>query len=325
MDSPPMLQAVAGPTLPRALLRGRGGLVGTVLLMVIALPCLLSVPWSMQRYHVQSLGAEGLGPRHGPALTEPMGTDALGRSLLWRCLLGGAISLGIGAAAAGIAVGIGVIYGAASAFAGGRVDAVMMRTVDVLYGLPYILLVVLLNLALQPWVERLLATLWSTQVAAGLAGVVTLLAAIGSVSWLTMARVIRGQVLSLRGQPFIEAARACGVGPLRLFASHLLPNLIGPIVVYTTLTVPTAILQESFLSFLGIGVQAPLPSWGNLAAEGVSELTGLVAGIGGTAWWLLAWPCALLGLTLLGLNLAGDALRDRLDPRMRGIRGTRGK
>ncbi len=300
--------------------RLRGGAIGLALLLAIGLPCLLTLPWSMRAYHVQSLGGQGLGPYHPPTPAQWFGTDALGRSMFWRCMLGGAISLGMGAAAAFIAVSIGVIYGAASAFAGGRVDAVMMRIVDVLYGLPYILLVVLLNLALQPWVERLMATLLPTSLAAGVAGMVTLLVAIGSVSWLTMARVIRGQVLSLRGQPFVEAARACGVGPVRLFARHLLPNLIGPIVVYTTLTVPTAILQESFLSFLGIGVQPPLPSWGNLAADGVAELTGLVAGVGGTAWWMLVWPCTLLGLTLLGLNLAGDALRDRLDPRTRGVR-----
>ncbi len=130
-----------------------------------------------------------------------------------------------------------------------------------------------------------------------------------------MARVVRGQVLSLRAQPFIEAARACGLSPVRIFLVHVLPNLIGPIVVYTTLTIPSAILQESFLSFLGIGVQAPLPSWGNLAADGLGELHALGQPHVSIRWWLIVWPCVLLGLTLMALNFLGDALRARLDPR----------
>jgi len=203
----------------------------------------------------------------------------------------------------------------------------MMRIVDILYGLPYILLVVLVKIALQPFVVAAMigpgsldtpeATGWlglTKAEATEIAAILTLLIAIGGVSWLTMARVIRGQVLSLRAQPFVEAARACGLGPGRILRVHLLPNLVGPIVVYTTLTVPTAILQESFLSFLGIGVQLPLPSWGNLASEGVKELSALATG-STFRWWLAFWPCALLGLTLLALNFLGDALRNRLDPR----------
>jgi ABC-type dipeptide/oligopeptide/nickel transport system permease subunit len=127
--------------------------------------------------------------------------------------------------------------------------------------------------------------------------------------------VIRGQVLSLRGQPFIEAARACGAGPGRIVRLHLLPNLVGPIVVYTTLTVPMAVLQESFLSFLGIGVQLPLPSWGNLAADGIKELLAMVLPGVSLRWWLPLWPCVLLGMTLMALNFMGDALRNRLDPK----------
>jgi oligopeptide transport system permease protein len=140
--------------------------------------------------------------------------------------------------------------------------------------------------------------------------IVTLLVAIGGVSWLTMARVVRGQVLSLKSQPFMEAARAMGV-PLRSqFSRHLLPNLMGPITVYATLTVPQAILQESFLSFLGIGVHPPLPSWGNLAADGLQELNGYKSN-----WWLLAFPCVLLGVTLLALNFVGEGLREAMDPK----------
>jgi len=302
-------------------------MLGLVILLAIALPCIVTLPWSLSRYDKQDVGDVGADPRRAPSWAEPMGTDQLGRSLMWRCLLGGAISLGIGGSAAIISVLTGVAWGAISGYSGGRVDATMMRTVDVLYGLPYVLLVVILGVAFEPRVTGIVRWCgevttgpdgWLSREAGTVANVVTLLAAIGGVSWLTMARVIRGQVLSLRAQPFVEAARACGAGPARVVWRHMLPNLVGPIVVYATLTVPSAILQESFLSFLGIGVRPPLPSWGNLAAEALPELSAF--GLGGTSfrWWLLFWPCALLGLTLMALNFLGDALRARLDPRGRG-------
>lgn len=291
-----------------------------------------------------------------------LGSDALGRSLAIRLLTGGGISLTIGICAALISVGIGTIYGAIAAYMGGKVDSVMMRIVDVLYGLPYILLVVLLAVASNAMLDEYQSrartkTSWSiyqiieTQSTASdpfsksdariifentpelqddlmqqaaqiyprrvfsnstrtTLDVVTLLIAIGGVSWLTMARVIRGQVLSLKNQPFIEAARALGSPGHRVFIRHLLPNLIGPIVVYATLAVPQAILQESFLSFLGIGVKPPLPSWGNLAAEGLSELNTYRS-----HWWLLFFPCALLGMTLLAMNFVGEGLREAFDPK----------
>lgn len=283
-----------------------------------------------------------------------LGTDLLGRDLLVRVLAGGGISLGIGLAAAALSVFLGTVYGAIAGYVGGRVDGVMMRVVDVLYGLPYILLVVLLAVAVQAvlenyqssraraanearaaFVERGLAQLpearradpgererlelearaavgsgeiapWRVQAV----NIVTLLVAIGGVSWLTMARVVRGQVLSLKAQPFIEAARAMGVPTRGLFVRHLLPNLVGPIIVYATLTVPQAILQESFLSFLGIGVRPPLPSWGNLAADGLLELNPYKSN-----WWLLVFPCVLLGTTLLALNFVGEGLREAMDPK----------
>jgi oligopeptide transport system permease protein len=251
-----------------------------------------------------------------------LGTDIpSGRSLLVRCLAGGGVSLCVGIAAALLAVFIGTFYGAISAYAGGVIDAVMMRIVDILYGLPYMLLVVLLAVAGDALVERLTI---ARSGMAGLSGwlaawvldhrtavdVLILLIAIGGVSWLTMARVVRGQVLSLKAQPFMEAARAIGVPWRRQFLKHLLPNLIGPVVVYATLTVPQAILQESFLSFLGIGVKPPLPSWGNLAADGLSQLNPYKS-----YWWLLLFPCVLLALTLLALNFVGEGLREALDPR----------
>lgn len=290
------------------------GWVGAGILILIALPCFLTLPWALQRYDLHRMD-EGM-QLLAPSWAEPMGTDLFGQSVLWRSLMGGAISLGIGGCAAMISVFIGVTWGATAGYVGGRVDSVMMRMVDVLYGLPYILLVVLMNLALRPFVEDgLLWVGFDESAASGMSGIVTLLVAIGGVSWLTMARVIRGQVLSLRSQPFMEAARAVGTGHMRTLIVHLLPNLIGPIVVYATLTVPQAILQESFLSFLGIGVQAPIPSWGNLASEGLPQLHKMATHAKSVEWWLLLFPCLLLGLTLMGLNFLGDALRNRLDPK----------
>ncbi len=232
------------------------------------------------------------------------GYDGVGRSVFFRMALGSLISLCIGLGAAVIAVTIGVTWGAVAGMAGGRVDALMMRTVDILYGLPYILFVMLLKVVL----ERPLANALGGRTQ--LAGLVILFLAIGAVSWLTMARVIRGQVLSLRRQPFVEAARACGVGRFAILWRHLLPNLVGPIVVYAMLVVPQAILQESFLSFLGIGVQQPTPSLGRLAADGVQAINTFVS-----YWWLIAFPCAALVLLLIALNFLGDGLRDALDPR----------
>ncbi len=283
-----------------------------------------------------------------------LGTDILGRSLTVRALAGGGVSLTIGLAAALLSVLLGTLYGAISGYIGGRTDAVMMRIVDILFGLPYVLLVVLLAVAIdaaigrwqagaelrtrtqrEQFVERELSQLQAERAADPAAAdsirlqaiaaipslelspgayqaiaLGTLVIAIGGVSWLTMARVIRGQVLSLKAQPFVEAARAAGVSTRGIFLRHLLPNLVGPIVVYATLTVPQAILQESFLSFLGIGVRPPLPSWGNLAADGLSELNPYRS-----HWWLLLFPCLLLGSTLLALNFVGEALRDALDPK----------
>ena len=236
-----------------------------------------------------------------------LGTDPFGRSLLVRLLLGGAVSLGIGLASALLAVCIGTLVGGISGFVGGRLDAVAMRFVDILYGLPYILLVVLVSVAADGVISRL--GLDPSSAARQVVNVSTLLFAIGGVGWLTTARVVRGQVLSLREQPFMEACRAQGMGSRRQFTRHLLPNLVGPIVVYGTLAIPGAILSESFLSFLGIGVQAPLPSWGNLASDGLGELNAP-----GSRWWLLFWPCMAIAMTLVSLNLVGDRLKARFDP-----------
>lgn len=233
-----------------------------------------------------------------------MGHDDLGRSLLYRLWPGFLVSLVVGSAAALIAVVIGVTWGAVAGLAGGRTDAIMMRIVDVLYSLPYILMVILLKIALT----RPLTALLGGRTA--YADVLILLVAIGGVSWLTMARVVRGQVLSLREQAFVEASRAAGAGKLFILRRHLLPNLVGPVMACATLVVPQAILQEAFLSYLGIGVQQPLPSLGRLAADGVQAVNTFVG-----YWWLIVFPCGLLVITLLALNFIGDGLRDAFDPK----------
>ncbi len=250
--------------------------------------------------HRQDLSAV----REPPSRAYALGTDDLGRSLLARTLYGGAISLSLGLLAAALAVGIGASYGAIAGYVGGSLDAAMMRIVDVLYALPYTLLVMLLTASLGEQLRRVggLGVDW--------ARFIILVVAIGGTGWLTTARVVRGQVLSLRERAFVEAARALGIGPLRILRRHILPNLAGPIVVFATLTVPQAILQESFLSFLGVGIQPPMATWGSLAADGIRALNPVVFD-----WWLVVTPCATLGVTLLALNFVGDGLRDALDVR----------
>jgi len=274
--------------------------IGSMIFLALLMAAMLiTLPVTFHRYDVQTLALN----RTPPTVTHLGGFDTLGRDMLTRCLFGGVISFSVGIGAALISVTVGVLWGAIAALAGGRVDNAMMRLVDILYGLPYILLVILMKVAF----ERPLTTLIHDK---QVANIVILFVAIGSVSWLTMARVIRGQVLSLRQMPFVEAARAAGVGPVRILVRHLLPNLVGPIVVYATLTVPQAILQESFLSFLGIGVAPPIPTWGSLAADGVAAINTVVS-----FWWMLFYPCAFLGVTLLALNFVGDGLRNAFDPR----------
>jgi ABC-type dipeptide/oligopeptide/nickel transport system permease subunit len=307
---------------------------------VLCAASLTTLPWSLRWYNAQALDVAVRQPpaftpvvlhapstdqpqdaavpadSHGPKRTTPVlwraaswfGHDDLGRSLLFRVLPGFLVSLGIGVAAAGVAVIIGVAWGATAAYFGGRVDLVMMRVVDVMYGLPYILMVILLKIGLT----RPLAALFGGYTKA--ADLVILLLAIGGVSWLTMARVIRGQVLSLRTRPFVDAARAAGGGPVHILRRHILPNLIGPMVTYAALVVPQAVLQESFLSFLGIGVQQPTPSLGRLAADGVQAVNTFVG-----YWWLIVFPCGMLVVTLVALNFISDALRDLYDPKSSAV------
>ena len=218
------------------------------------------------------------------------GTDEAGRDLLVRCLIGGRISLMVGLLATLASVAIGIVWGATAGFLGGRVDGVMMRIVDMMYAIPYLLIAILLVTILGR--EFYLVVL-----------------AITAFSWMDMARVVRGQTLSLRNMEFVEAARAIGVPTRRIIFAHIVPNLLGVVVIYTTVTVPGVILTESVLSFLGLGIQEPMTSWGVLIEDGTKVMD--------VAPWMLLFPAALLSITLYCFNFIGDGLRDALDPKER--------
>ncbi|MEZ4398843.1 MAG: ABC transporter permease [Kofleriaceae bacterium] len=224
-----------------------------------------------------------------PSPAHPLGTDNLGRDLLVRVLVGGRIAIAMGLFATAVALVIGVTWGATAAYLGGRVDDVMMRVVDTLYGFPIIPFVVVVR------------AVFDTR------SLVSLFLLIGSISWLTMARIVRGQVLSLRHREFVEAARALGASRGRILWRHIIPNTAGPVVVYATVLVPQTMLIETFMSFIGLGVQAPLASWGTLVTEGSTQVA--------VSPWVLAGPAVAMGATIFALNFLGDGLRDALDPR----------
>ncbi len=273
----------------RRLARNRLAVVSGWALAAIALVC-FAAPW-IPGLADPNLTHFALGATT-PSWAHWMGTDALGRDMLARVVWGGRISMLVGLVGTVVALVIGVSWGAVAAYAGGRVDEAMMRVVDVLYSLPYIFLVILL------------LTVFTKSI-------VLLFVALGAVQWLTMARIVRGQVLSLKNQNFVEAARALGASPSRIVFAHIVPNTLGPVIVYTTLTIPAIILQEAFLSFLGLGVQPPDASWGVLVSEGAQMIAFFP--------WLTVFPGVALALTLFALNFLGDGLRDALDPQDRRV------
>jgi oligopeptide transport system permease protein len=265
-------------------------------------------------YTADYIPAEGdLIKSFPPSLEHPMGTDEAGRDLFARVLQGGRISLMVGVISTIVSLIVGVSYGATAAYLGGRVDNVMMRIVDIIYAIPYILIViVLLSVFGGPntpsWIRSMAETFGGVG-NQGLAQIFLLFFALGLVSWLTMARVVRGQVLSLKNQEFVMAARATGVSTPGIIFRHLVPNALGPVIVYATLTVPSVMLTEAFLSYLGLGVQAPYASWGSLASDGVKNIAIFP--------WQLIFPGVTMALTLFSLNFLGDGLRDALDPQTR--------
>ena len=257
---------------------------GGGLLVLLTLACVLGPLFSAYSYEEQNL-SNMFAP---PGAVHWFGTDQLGRDLLVRLLYGGRISLGVGLCATFVALTIGVVYGAIAGYFGGRTDAVMMRLVDIIYALPFTIFVILLMVFFGR-------------------NIVLLFVAIGAVEWLTMARIVRGQIMALKKMEFIEAARSLGYGNRRIIFRHMLPNILGPVIVYTTLTIPAVMLLEAFLSFLGLGVQPPMSSWGTLIKDGAEKMEEY--------WWLLIFPGTIFSLTLFSLNFLGDGLRDALDVR----------
>ena len=248
-------------------------------------------------------------PFQPPGARHWFGTDVHGRDLLSRVLYGAQISLLVGVVGAGVSLIIGVLWGATSGYAGGRVDGFMMRIVDILYSLPSIIFVIVLITTLEGALSERLSAFGSPALQRS-ARMLFLFVGLGAVSWLTMARIVRGQVLSLKQRPFVDASRALGARPARILARHIIPNTFGVVIVYLTLTVPAIILYESFLSYLGLGIQPPMASWGSLMAEGSNQINPIRI-----YWWLIAFPGGMLVSTLLALNFVGDGLRDAWDVR----------
>jgi oligopeptide transport system permease protein len=260
-----------------------GGVIAFMAVLVVVGPWLAPYAYDFTDFANASTGPSG-------STGHIFGTDTLGRDIFVRTLYGGRISLMVGIVATAVSLVIGVTYGAVAGYFGGRVDNVMMRIVDILYGLPFMFFVILLMVFFGR-------------------SIFLIFVAIGAINWLDMARIVRGQTLSLKHREFVEAAQAQGVGAAAIIRRHVVPNLLGVVAVYVTLTIPQVILVESFLSFLGLGVQEPMTSWGALVHEGSEQLEN--------ATWMLIFPAAFLALTLFCFNFVGDGMRDALDPKDR--------
>ena len=272
-------------TVLKRFMKNKPAVAGCAFILFIGIIALLTPVIAPYSYDQQNLEEQ----YSSPSAEHWMGTDSKGRDLMTRIMYGGRISLAVGLAGAAVSLIIGVGYGSVAGFFGGKTDNIMMRLVDILYGLPFLFFVILV----MTIVGRSL---------------IVLFIALGAVQWLTMARIVRGQMIMLKEREFVEAARALGAGNTRIIIRHLLPNLMGPIIVYATLIVPALMLEEAFLSFLGLGVQPPASSWGSLAADGMVHITPVR-----TVWWLVVFPGVALASTLFSLNFLGDGLRDALE------------
>ena len=272
----------------RRFLRNRAAVISLVVLSVICLACVVG-PWVLP-HAFDSADWDSMSTAPSFVNAHFWGTDDAGRDLLVRCLVGGRVSLTVGLLATISSVTLGIVWGATAGFVGGKVDAFMMRIVDMMYAIPYLLIAILLVTILGR--EFYLVVLTITVF-----------------SWMDMARVVRGQTLSLRSKEYVEAARSIGVSTPRIIFSHIVPNLLGVVVIYTTVTVPGVILTESVLSFLGLGIQEPMTSWGVLIQDGAKTMEATP--------WILLFPAALLSITLYCFNFIGDGLRDALDPKER--------
>lgn len=247
-----------------------------------------------------------------PSWQHPFGTDLNGRDLLYRVLTGARVSLVVGLCGAAISLFIGTIYGLVSGYCGGRVDNAMMRLVDIFYSVPRLIFILILINSFNSRLQEFAASRnWPWLV--DYSSIVILILSLGVIEWLTMARIVRGQVLALKSRQFVAAARSLGQSHIKILTRHLLPNLVGVIVIYLTLTIPAVIIDESFLSFLGLGVQAPHASLGSLLSDGVQAINPVR-----NIWWMIVFPSVTIALILLALNFLGDTLRDALDPRRRG-------
>jgi oligopeptide transport system permease protein len=246
-----------------------------------------------------------------PSKRHLFGTDVNGRDVFARVLEGARVSLLVGFCGALVSFFIGTTYGMISGYAGGKTDALMMRFVEILYAIPRLIIIIIATFVYDPKLKQALSHV-ADGALVGYSRIIILVLSLGIIEWLTMARIVRGQVLSLKAQQFVLAARALGQSHVRIIIRHLLPNLVGIVVIYLTLTIPAVILDESFLSFLGLGIQAPQASWGTLLNDGAQAINPVKS-----YWWLLFFPALVMSVTLLALNFLGDALRDALDPRAR--------
>jgi oligopeptide transport system permease protein len=268
--------------------RNRAAVVGGWIIASMALFVIVGPWFSRYAFDFTDFANSSIPPSFGTG--HFFGTDTLGRDLFVRTLYGGRISLVVGIVATAVSLMIGVTYGAIAGYFGGRIDSLMMRIVDILYALPFMFFVILLMVFFGR-------------------NILLIFVAIGAINWLDMARIVRGQTLSLKHREFVEAAQAQGVPAFAIIRRHIVPNLLGVVAVYVTLTIPQVILVESFLSFLGLGVQEPMTSWGALVNEGAKELE--------SAWWMLIFPAVFLATTLFCFNFLGDGMRDALDPKDR--------